>query len=112
MSIPWILAVSRLPEDSGWDGPDTVYLLCYAYRIDDDGCSVDREPEFLARVTPDPDWSIQRWRKGVCVQFHEKPGRSLHYDVKELTEGEASVYIAFKLIPVHDIDGREISSFD
>ena len=106
----WIRYAMEAMEDSGWEGPPIIYLLCRPYHTLTHEIG---EPEFIAKVTVDPDWSIPRWRMGVCVQFTQNVGKHLFYDVEEMSVSEAETLgVAFEALPVYDVDGTKISSFD
>jgi hypothetical protein len=97
--------------DQGWEGPDVVYLLC---RHHHPRSGTTDEPEFIARVTPDPAWAIQRWRMSSYIQFTTVPstGKSLYYVVGEIDETEFGLHVSFGTFPVYDIHGSEMIGFD
>ena len=110
MAQDWIRHMREAMEDPGWEGPPIVYLLCRPYNSIDNTIG---EPEFIARVKVDPAWSIPRWRMGVCIQFTQNVGTHLFYDVEEMPVAEAeTIGVAFESIPVYDVDGKKIMSFD
>lgn len=96
--------------DQGWEGPDVVYLLCRHYHP---RSGTTDQPEFIARVTPDPAWAVQRWGLSSYIQFTATPsiGKSLYYDAEEIDETEFGLHIAFGTFPVYDVHGSEMMGF-
>ena len=108
----WVRHAKDVLTDQGWEGPPIVYLLCRPYIMG--GPAPEKlEPEFIARVKVDPDWAIPRWRMGTCIQFTENVGKHLFYVVEEMPDAEAETLgVAFESIPLYDVDGKKLMSFD
>ncbi len=106
----WIQEAMKAMEDKGWKGPPVVYLLCYPHNARTNHTA--GEPEFIAKVTPDPKWSFQRWHTGCFIQFLENVGEHLYYDVTEMKLAEGETHVAFETFPVYDVDGSKLASFD
>lgn len=90
-------------EDKGYSGAPVRYLLCRR----------NGEVEFIAKVTPDPDWSFQKWETASGVQFTNLPqAKGLWYEVDEIDGMDYDTHVAFETYPVYDVDGREMMGGD
>ena len=103
----WVENIRKALEDPGWQGPERCFLLFYrdTHR---------KEPAFLVRVVPDPEWSNQRWRLGWYVRCSDLPGElaKQYWTTREFTEAEFGTHVAFETFDVYDIDARNMESFD
>ena len=97
--------------DQGWVGSNVMYLLCRPHHP---RSGTTDNPEFIARVTPDSAWAVQRWSLSSYIQFTTVPttGKSLFYVVEEIDETEFGLHVSFGTFFVYDVHGSEMMGFD
>jgi hypothetical protein len=104
-----IAKFKKAMADKGWEGPAIVYLLCRPYYPLP---NTKGEVEFIAKVTPDPKWSFQRWHNSDYIQFRENIGKRLFYQVEEIPLSVGETHVAFDTFLVHNVDGSKMAGFD